>query len=314
MDVKTLELLVEIARQGGFAAAARARGLDPSSVSRTAAQAEAALGLRLFQRTTRRLSLTEAGARYLARVEAVLEELARARDDAEEADARLSGTLRLTASIAFGHHRITPHLGAFRAAHPNLALELILTDAVVDMVAERVDLAVRLGPAVAGDAVVSKLMDTRYEVVASPDYLARAPALAAPADLAAHRCVLIDLPGFRSEWRFRDAGGAVETRDVETIAVAGDLILSSPLAVRQVALDGLGPALLADWLVDADLAEGRLVALFPDRQAAAGAFDTAAWLVYPSRAFLPRKTRAGVAFLRAFAGRRTAAASSAGRP
>lgn len=293
MDLDALRILVDVARRGSFAAVARERDTDPSAVSRAVAALEAELGTRLFQRTTRRVALTEAGAAYLARVEPMVEELEGAAEEARAVATGPSGTLRLTASVAFGQTRLVPLLPALRAAHPGLRLELILTDATLDLVAERVDLAIRLAPRVEGDVVAARLLATRYHVCASPGYLRGAPPLRAPADLAAHRCLVSALPDYRSRWRFRAADGRVAE-----VSVTGDLATTNALALRDCALAGMGPALLADWLVGADLAAGRLVDPFPDLRATATEFETGAWIVYPSRAWLPAKVRATIAFLR----------------
>lgn len=293
MNIDDIRLALDVAARGGFAETARALDRDPSSVSRAIAALEARLGARLFQRTTRRLSVTEAGVRYLERAQAALEELDRAQEDAT-ADGAPTGTLRLTASVAFAQTRLVPLLSAFRAAFPDLAVDLLMTDARVDLVADRIDLAIRLAPALDEDAIVSKLMDTRYRVVANPGYLAKHGSPMAPADLVTRDCPRFALPGYRSHWRFRDATGRVET-----VPVGGGVMISNALALRQAALDGLGPTLLADWLIDADVASGSLIDLFPAFHVTATEFDTAAWIVYPSRAFLPAKTRAAIDFLRA---------------
>ena len=293
MDVTSLRLFCEVARLGSFAAAARQGDVDPSSVSRTIALLEQELGVRLFQRTTRRLSLTEAGDLYLRRVEAIVDELDRARDEAQAVSIEPSGTLRLTTSVAFGQICIVPLIAVFRARFPDLKLELVMTDANLDLVANRVDLAVRLGPSLDGDLVATKLMDTRYRVCAAPSYLRQAPALRTPDDLTRHRCVLFTFPEFRSRWLFRGGGGVSE------VAVDGDVLISNALALREAALAGIGPALLADWLIRDALAAGTLVDLFPQHEVAATSFETAAWLLYPSRAFLPNKVRVAIDFLKA---------------
>ncbi len=291
MDIDDLDLLVAVASAGSFAAVARSRDLDPSSVSRAVAAVEQRLGLRLFQRTTRRLSLTEAGETYLGRVRPLLEELDQAREAAQAIRHGPIGTLRLTASVTFGQRCLVPHLPEFRRLFPQLGLELLLTDAHLDLVAERIDLAIRLGPAPAGDVIGRKLFDTRYRVCVSADYARRRP-LARPGDLAGHACLLYLLPEFRGCWRFRDAGG----REVE-VPVHGDVALSNAMALRDCALGGMGPALLADWLVEEDVAAGRLVDPFPAHAVTATDFATAAWLLYPSRRYLPRKVAATIEFL-----------------
>ena len=138
-----------------------------------------------------------------------------------------------------------------------------------------------------------KLMPTRYRVVASPGYVAAMGAPAKPSDLIGRPCLLLSLTGFRSRWVFRKAGQS------EDVAISGQFVISNPLALQVAALAGLGPTLLADWLIEKDLEEGRLVDLFPAHDVTATTFDTAAWLLYPSRAYLPRKTRSVIDFLRA---------------
>ena len=293
MDTRDLALFAETARLGSFAAVAKLRGLDPSAVSRAIAGLETDLGLRLFQRSTRRLSLTEAGDSYLARALPLIEELARIGTEARAAQSLPSGTLRLTASVTFGQARIVPLLGAFRARHPQIGLECLFTDANLDLVADRIDLAVRLAPAVEGDVVAARLMDTRYRVVASPGYLAAAAPLQRPADLDHHRVLMFMLRPFRTRWLFRDRSGQVSEQPVR-----GDIMLSPAGTLREAAIAGLGPALLPDWLVDGDIAAGRLVRCLPAWDATATTFDTGAWLVYPSRSFLPAKVRAMIDFLR----------------
>ncbi|MCU0881148.1 MAG: LysR family transcriptional regulator [Hyphomonadaceae bacterium] len=294
MDLHALDLFVAVARSGGFAAAARERDLAPSSVSRAIATLEARLGLRLFQRTTRLMSLTEAGSQYLARVEPLLDELGRAASEAASRDGRVSGTLRLTASLAMGVDLIAPLLPRFHAQWPGVAVDCVFTDTNLDLIGERIDLAIRLAPAIEGDLIATRLMKTRYRIVASPDYLARGPALARPDDLAAHRCLRLSLRNFRTRWLFADKTGA-ET----SVSIDGDFVFSTPLAIRQAALAGLGPAMLVDWQVRTDLASGRLIDVFPDWEATATTFDSGAWAVYPSRAWLPAKVRAAIDFFRA---------------
>lgn len=292
ISLADLTCFADVAREGSFAAVARKRGLDPSIISRTIASLEGELGFRLFDRTTRRLNLTEAGSIYLERSRTLTAELEAARQEAGDALTRPSGLVRITASTAFGTHWLTSRLRAFMDAYPDIAVEALLTDAVVDIAAERIDLAVRLAVRPEGELVATKLMDTRYHVVASPDYVGREGPLQRPGDLATRQCLLLTLPGYRSRWSFRDAD------IVEEVAVEGRLAISSPAAIRSAALDGMGPALMADWMVQEDLHQGALVDLLPSWEATAAAFDTAAWLLYPSRDYVPAKVRALIDFLR----------------
>jgi DNA-binding transcriptional LysR family regulator len=293
MDMQAVELFAAVARRGSFAGVAKDRNVDPSSISRAIADLETELGLRLFQRTTRSMTLTEAGDLYLARVEPLIEELARAREAASQVTGAPRGLLRLTASVTFGQRRIVPLLPVFRARYPDLELECVFTDANVDLVADRIDLAVRLAPVIEGDVIAAKLMDTRYRVIAAPGYLAAQPPLAKPSDLSAHKVLLFNLRSYRTRWLFRHPDGREES-----VSISGDLTLSPAGSLLTAALAGMGPALLPDWLVDESIATGELIDVFPDHAATATTFDTAAWLVYPSRAYLPNKVRVMVDFLR----------------
>ena len=292
MDLNALGLFVEVAGRGSFAAVARDRGIDPSAVSRTIATLEGALQTRLFQRTTRAMALTEAGEHYLARLRPLVEEFARVRDEAASLRSDPIGTLRLTASVAFGEVCLVPLLGAFRARFPRLQLELLLTDSNLDLLADRIDLAIRLAPSHRADVVGVKLFATRYRVVASPAYL-RQQGRPGLADLAFRSSLLFALPDFRSRWLFRRGEETIE------VPVRGDFVISNALVLRAAAVAGLGPALLADWLVGSDLRSGLLEDLFPDHEVTATEFETAAWLLYPSRDYLPRKTKVAIEFLQA---------------
>lgn len=293
MDIDALRTVSLVAQQGSLAAASRVLSVDPSSVSRTVAAVEAELGLRLFQRTTRSLSITEEGEAYLARIVPLLEELDHAHDAAREVTREPAGTLRLTTSVAFAHRCVVPHLAAFNERYPDISLEVLPSDANLDLAANSIDLAIRLAPEPTGDLISTKLMDTMYRVVASPGYLSRSAALSVPGDLQNHNCLRFALPEFRARWRFRASG-----ESPTEVPVSGNVIIANALSLRRAALDGLGPALLADWLVRDDIANGSLVDVFPDIACTATEFDTAAWVLYPSRSYLPRKVRVTIDFLR----------------
>jgi DNA-binding transcriptional LysR family regulator len=293
VNSEDLGLFVEVARLGGFASVARTRGVDPSSVSRAVAGLEAELGVRLFQRSTRKVSLTEAGHLYLSRVAPLVDELSHAREEALSVSKGVTGSLRITASIAFGYERLAPLLPEFRARYPMLKLEVLLTDVNMHLVNDRIDLAVRLGSRFEGDVVCTKLINTRYRVCASTSYIRAHGRPLKPRELKKHSCLLLSLPEFRNEWHFKDSKGKVQ--DVE---ISGDVIISNPLVQQRCALEAMGPALLADWLADELVAAGELIDLFPEYSVTATTFDTGVWLLYPSRNYLPGKVRAMIDFLR----------------
>ncbi|RZM82158.1 LysR family transcriptional regulator [Leptolyngbya iicbica] len=292
MDISTLDVFVEVMRQGSFAAVARDRNVDPSSISRTIAGLETELGIRLFQRTTRRLSPTEAGTTYFERIEPLLAEMQQAIAIATDISGQPQGTLRVTASVSFGQRCLVPLLPAFRQQYPDLAVELLLTDAVVDLLAERIDVAIRLGILADSSLIAQRLMPTHYRVCASPQYLAEHGQPQQPGDIAQHECLRFPLSGFRSRWLFKDAAGSLSE-----IPVHGSVVISNALALQQCAIAGLGLALLPNWLIDHELRSGDLVDVFPTHQVTATEFNTAAWLVLPSRSYQPRKVQVFLEFL-----------------
>ena len=282
-----------VARLGSFASAARSIDADPSQVSRTIAGLESALGIRLFQRTTRQMNLTEAGELYLGRVEAIVDELDDARDQALALSSEPQGTLRLTTSVAFGHICLVPLISNFKNTFPHLDVDLVLTDENLDLVSNRIDLAIRLAPAIESDVISSKLFDTRYRVCASPAYISTAPPFESPNDIINHDVIQYALPNFRERWLFRDA----RNKTIE-VPVKGTLNISNALVIRESVLLGLGPALMADWLIDNAIETGKCVDVFPNYQVTATSFETGAWLIYPNRQFLPNKVRVAINFLR----------------
>lgn len=299
MDIQQLRTFAEVVHAGSFAAAARRLDMAASMVSRSVAALEQELGLRLMQRTTRKLSLTEAGAAYYEHAQAALAALDRAGEEARATQGELGGTVRITASVAYGQAIIVPLLPALHERHPRLEIELLLSDAMVDLVLERVDVAVRLGPATDSSLVGQRLGPLRYRVVASPAFVHRHGRPRVPGDLALCDCLRYPLPGFASQWKFRGADGSVES-----VPVRGWLKLSTFLALHRAALDGLGLALLPQWLIGEDLAAGRLLDLFPAHDVSATNFDSAVWLLYASRDHVPRRVRAVVDFVRDSVGRR----------
>ncbi|AFY57943.1 transcriptional regulator [Rivularia sp. PCC 7116] len=286
MDLSVLQTFVEVMRHGNFASVARERNIDPSSVSRTIAGLESELGIRLFQRTTRKLSPTEAGIAYFERIEPLIEEIQQAAAVAKDISGNPKGTIRVTASVSFGLKCIVPLLPKFEAKYPELTVDLLLTDSVVDLFTERIDVAIRLGQLTDSTLIIQQLMRTRYSVCTSPDYLQKYGKPQKPKDIEQHNCLLFPLVGFRTRWIFKDKIG-----NNQEISVSGNTIISNAIALQQCAISGMGLTLLPHWLIDEDIRSGKLVKLFPDYEVTATDFNTAAWLVFPSRAYMPLKVR-----------------------
>ena len=295
METRDLEVLMHVVRLGSFAAAARELAVDPSSVSRSVAAIENELGARIFLRNTRHISLTEAGQVFVERLPPLLPELAEARSAALDAVGTVTGRLRITASNAFAVRWLSPRLPAFCRSHPLLELDVLLTESHVDLVSERVDVALRLGNLRDSSLVAVPVLDVRYRAVASPEWVReQGQKPRTPQDLQAVQCLCFALPGFRDHWQFAPIDGG-ESIDVW---VRPRIVATNALLVRESALAGLGPTLLADWLIGEDLLAGRLVDLFPGYVASTRDAPGTAWAVYPSRKHVPAKVRAFVDYVR----------------
>ncbi len=296
MDTDALTVFLEVADVGSFAAVAKRRHVDPSVISRSISGLEAQLGARLFQRTTRRMTITAEGRQFYLRVKPLLEELEDAREHLASGTDALEGDLRVTASVSFGAHWLVPRLRGFLQQHPSLDLDLQLSDAVLDLIEERVDLAIRLGKPAESSLVARKLMSVRYRVVAERGF-ADELEVAHPEDLAGPACIAMSLPGLRDQLNARTSTG-------ETIHVPlrPRVLMNSAATVRTAMLEGLGFAVLPDWLIDGDLETNRCVDLLPDYEVAGTSFDSGVWLVYPVRRFLPARVRGFIEYLTGVAG------------
>ncbi|MEO8387985.1 LysR family transcriptional regulator [Polaromonas sp.] len=293
MDISTLELFVEVVRHGSFAAVARDRNIDPSSVSRTISALEDELGVRLFQRTTRQLAPTEAGAVYFSRIEGLIEGVQQAAAEAIDFSTQPKGLLRVTAPVAFGLKSIVPLLPSFTESYPDLVLDIQLTDNIVDLLAGRIDLAIRAGPMLDSTLVAQSLMPIRNVVCASPDYLARHGRPKSPSELAQHNCILFSQASTSARWQFKDASGTVTTATAQ-----GRTFISNVSGLQACAVAGMGLALLSHWLISDDVRDGKLVALFPEHEVTATDFKTGIWLVFPSRTYVSLKVRVFIDVLR----------------
>ncbi len=250
---------VRVVESGSLSAAARSLRLSLPAVSRQLSALEDELGAPLLLRTTRRLTVTDAGRQYYTRCLRILRDVEEARS-AVRSSREVEGRLTVTAPVTFGLTHVTPHLPALLARHPGLSVDLTLEDRVTDIVGDGVDVALRAGiaPPDSTSFMAHPLMTYRRLAVAAPRYLKRRGEPKEPSALARHEA-LAHLPGAGSSgtWHFQREGQEV------AVEVKGPLRMSAPLALLDAAVEGLGVALLPDWLVSEDLASGRLQALLP---------------------------------------------------
>lgn len=279
MNMDCVAVFVEANRAGSLAAAARKLGLAPMAASRRLAALEAELGVRLVHRTTRALALTVEGEAFLPYAEAMVEDAANARAAVRPSAAGAAGLLRVTASEPFGRKVISAMLPAFLAANPDLRVDLLLTDGLVDIVAAGVDVALRIAPLRDSTLVARRLADSPRRLYASPDYLAASGTPRRLADLDAHQCLVLS---GATHWAF-----AVGDR-MRRLRVAGRCSSNSIEALREACLRGLGLALLSEWNVTDDVSAGRLVPL-PLEDAEPETLGI--WALYPTARLVPPKAR-----------------------
>ncbi|AXV75082.1 LysR family transcriptional regulator [Ralstonia nicotianae] len=277
-----LSAFVAVVEHGGFAPAARRLGLAPSSLTRQLNALEASLGTRLMNRSTRSVTLTEAGAQYYDDARRILEELDSADRTVSELAGPPSGLLRVTMPVAFGRLHVAPAIPAFLRRFPGMRLDIRLTDAMVNLVEDRIDVAIRLGALTAPNLVARKLAPHRRVICASPDYLGEHGTPAQPRDLAHHNCLLFDYLTGDSTWTLTRDGKR------EKVPVSGNLRANGSELLREAAMGGAGMLLMPTWLVGDDIAAGRLVPVLepwtPTPGADEGEGEGAIWAVYlPNR-------------------------------
>lgn len=272
---------------GSFAAAAREADLSNAVVSKYVAQLEQQLGTRLLQRTTRQLSLTEAGQCYYQTVVHVLDELAAAELQIRDASSRPKGTLRLNAPMSFGLLHVAPLLPMFAERYPEIDIDLSLGDQVQDLVEEGFDMALRIRERLEDSSLVAKPLATVQRVLcAAPAYLTKAGEPRHPHDLRAHNCLRYSLATDSQRWQFDRDGEPIE------VAVRGSLNANNSLALLASVQAGCGIALLPRFLAGPALQRQELVALLPDYQLAARTL----YAVVPSRRGLTQKVQRLLAF------------------
>jgi DNA-binding transcriptional LysR family regulator len=277
-----MSAFVAVVEQGSFARAAERLDVSTSSLSRLVADLESHLGARLLNRTTRRLSLTDAGQAYYERCVQLLADLSEAEAIAGQSAAAPRGRIKLTCSVAIGLQRLAPAFASFVARYPEVHFEAVVVDRMVDLVEEGVDLAIRVGAVGSDRLVARRLGQMQLIVCAAPTYLAAHGTPQLPADLERHSLITYAYSPAPNQWRLTDGAGAVHL-----VKAAGALHSNSGDINVASAAAGLGIVMEPDFIVGPLLADGRLVALLPDYRGPRGDI----WAVYPSRRHLSAKVR-----------------------
>ncbi len=286
-DLEGLRAFVEVAAAGGFTSAAHKLGVSKSIVSRRVAALEGEIGVRLLSRTTRGVSLTDAGIELDRRAVQVLAELDAALDAVAGRDDVVAGTLRIAAPLSFGIAHLSAALAEFAVRHPHVQLDVAYSDRLVDLVAEGFDAAVRIGELKDSSLVARRVAKMRTSVVASPLYLARRGTPRSPRDLAAHDALIYTGSARGDVWRFRLGAKPLPVR------VQGRIRADNGEALREAAMAGLGIALLPSWLVAGALASGALVQVLAEYECPGSGLH----VVRPPGPLAPGKVRALIDFL-----------------
>jgi DNA-binding transcriptional LysR family regulator len=286
---KELTTFVDVAGRGSFSATARDEGVTPAMVGRRIDQLEERLGVKLFKRSTRKVTLTPEGSAFLDDCQRILDELRAAEESLSVGTKGAIGKLIVSAPTAFGRKHIAPHLPAFVDAHPDLNVTLHLSERLVDLRNERIDLAIRIADLKSADLHAAKLAKNHRVVCASPAYFKRAGKPKTLGDLARHNCLVTATEdGLSDHWSFAEKGKSV------SVKVAGNLHCNDGEVLTRWAIAGHGLAWRSAWEVSEEIKKGRLVSVLDEFSSPGNNI----YAVYAERQFLPAKVRFFIDFMK----------------
>jgi DNA-binding transcriptional LysR family regulator/energy-coupling factor transporter ATP-binding protein EcfA2 len=287
--LQDLEVFVQVVNSGNFAKAAAVLDINPSAISRRISHLEDQLGVRLFHRTTRSLSLTDVGDRYFNRCLKILADLEEADREAKQHGEAPQGLLCVSCSTMFAHQHLLARIPAFLAQYSRLRIQLLLTDDVVDIVGESIDVAIRIGELADSSLITRRLVSDRRIICAAPAYLDRYGTPETPDDLAIHNCLTLNAyKTTLNQWRFRDQSGLRE------ISVGGNFMVNSGVALYEAVLAGLGIARVTQFLAGRALQDGRLIRILSKYE---DENDVGIYAMFPSNRYLLPKVQCFIEFL-----------------
>lgn len=302
--MEDLEIFVNVVEADGFTAAAALMNMTVTATSRRVKALEERLGVRLLNRTTRRISLTEAGQIYFDQVRRILSELRDAEEQLSQLSGSARGTLRVTAPMTFGVRRLAPWIARFADAHPQLQVQLHLDDQTIDIVGQGLDMALRIGYPRDSSLIARPILPVARYVCAAPAYLQKWGAPQTPLDLLRHSCLHYDNLSVREEWTLNGPDGP------EAVEVQGRLCSNNGEVLCEAAVQGLGIVLLPDFMVEQALAENRLQRILEGFEPP----PFTLYALYPSRHFVPTKIRLLLDFLILAAGQGAIGRHFSGNP
>jgi len=285
-NLAAIPVFISVVKQGGISQAARALGISKSAVSKRISSLEDRLGARLLHRTTRRISLTEAGKIYFELAGKSLDAALEAENAVSELQGEPRGLLRINAPMSFGHLYLAEMIPAFLDCYPNLKIDLEMNDSVVDLVNGGYDLAVRIGVLENSSLIARKIASCDHILCASEAYLERKGKPSHPSELKKHNCLLYSNSSNGSEWSF------ISGEEQESVLVSGNYNVNNSEILRKALLYGTGIGRIPAFVVDSDLKSGKLIRLFDSYRLTSLPIN----VVFPERDFLPVKVRAFIDF------------------
>ncbi|MYM68639.1 LysR family transcriptional regulator [Pseudoduganella sp. FT55W] len=290
MDSRSGEMLVfvKVVETGSFSAAAQLLNLSPSAISKVVTRMEERLGVLLFQRSTRQMSLTAEGREFHDSCVRILDDIDEAEQGVSQRSASIRGLLRVNVSLPFGTHYVVPLLPEFAQRYPEIAVDISLSDTRIDLQRESVDVAIRMGPLNDGSFRARSLGRSRRVVVAAPSYLQRHGTPVVPDDLVRHHCLNFNFRRSLDEWPFIINGHTTQ------LTVSGGIMTNNGETMRQLTLDGLGVSRLGMFHVYEDIKAGRLVELLANYNA--GDVEDIN-IIFSSQRHLPLRVRAFIDFM-----------------
>lgn len=286
-QVKAMQVFVEVVRQGGFRKAADELGMATSAVSRLVSELEAWLEVKLLNRTTRHISLSEAGQAYLPRFNQVLTDIEALEISAKDQHITPKGTLKITAPVFFGKYFIEPILPDFLSAFPEIKVSLLLVDRFVNLVEEGMDLGIRIANLPDSNLIARPLGMMSLKISASPAYIAEHGEPTSIHDLKSHNCLVDTITGQGDRWRLRDGDGST------TIKVQGNMEVNSGEMVKMLTLNGIGISRLPEFFVNQEIHRGQLIHILPDSID----FSVPISAVYPQNKYVTRTVRVFLDYL-----------------
>jgi DNA-binding transcriptional LysR family regulator len=288
-NLSNMQLFLRVVQEGSFSAAARALGVTPSSISRQVSQLETELDARLFQRTTRKQSLTEAGNIYFQHAERIVADIDNARLAVHRHTNAPSGSLHVTVEADFALAHIEPLLPEFLARYPDVQIRLSMGVSLVDLVDSGIDVAIRFGHLNDSNLIARKIAVSHSIVCASPEYLSQAGTPKHPHDLINHSCLSFQTKNIKNSWRFNAPNGEID------VPISGRLNANSVVFLRNSAVNGLGITMIPSWIIQDELEQRHLVPILDDFSLVPN--STPIHAIFSHRRHLAPKVRVFVDFL-----------------